>query len=79
MPRSGSASWPWYAVRRETREWNRRVNRDRVTIQWSFTRKQGRKKFGYKLHGHGTSVGFFSRRKANTQAGVQRHASSTFE
>jgi len=67
------------SLREETREWNRRVNRDRVTIQWSFTRKQGRKKFVYKLHGHGTSVRFFSRRKANTQVGVQSHASSTFE
>src|SRR6266403_2371266 len=35
--------------RKETRAWNRRVNRDRVTIQWSFTRKQARKKFGYKI------------------------------
>jgi nucleoside-diphosphate-sugar epimerase len=24
-------------------------NRDRVTIQWSFTRKQARKKFGYRI------------------------------
>ena len=28
---------------------NRRVNRDRVTIQWSFTHKQARKKFGYRI------------------------------
>ena len=35
--------------REETRAWNRRMNRDRVTIQWSFTRTQARKKFGYKI------------------------------
>jgi DDE superfamily endonuclease len=37
------------SLRMETRAWNRRVNRDRVTIQWSFTRKQARKKFGYTI------------------------------
>jgi hypothetical protein len=36
-------------LRKETRAWNRRMNRDRVTIQWSFTRTQARKKFGYKI------------------------------
>jgi transposase len=36
------------SLRKQTRAWNRRMNRDRVTIQWSFTRKQARKKFGYK-------------------------------
>ncbi len=36
------------SLRKETRAWNRRMNRDRVTIQWSFTRKQARKKLGYK-------------------------------
>jgi len=35
-------------VRRETRAWGRRMNRDRVTIDWRFTRKQARLKFGYK-------------------------------
>jgi len=34
-------------LRQETRAWSRRVNHDRVTIQWSFTRQQARKKFGY--------------------------------
>jgi hypothetical protein len=34
---------------KESRAWNRRVNRDRVTIQWSFTRKKARQKFGYKI------------------------------
>ena len=34
---------------RESRAWNRRVNRDRVMIQWSFTRKKARQKFGYTI------------------------------
>ena len=37
------------SLRKETRAWNSRVNRNRVTIQWSFTRKQARKKFGYTI------------------------------
>jgi transposase len=37
------------SLRKETRAWNRRMNRDRVLIQWSFTRTQARKKFGYKI------------------------------
>jgi transposase len=37
------------SLQKETRAWNRRMNRDRVTIQWSFTRTQARKKFGYKI------------------------------
>jgi hypothetical protein len=38
------------SLRKQTRAWNRRVNRDRLTIQWTFTRKQARKKFGgYKI------------------------------
>jgi len=28
--------------------WNRRMNRDRVTIAWKFDRKSARRKFGYK-------------------------------
>ena len=28
--------------------WNRRMNRDRVIINWQFTRRKARKKFGYK-------------------------------
>jgi transposase len=35
-------------LRREARAWNRRVNRDRVTIDWRFTRRKGRQQFGYK-------------------------------
>src|ERR1019366_9140691 len=34
-------------LRREARAWSRRMNRDRVTINWRFTRKQARFKFGY--------------------------------
>jgi transposase len=37
------------SLRKQTRAWNRRVNRDRVMIQWSFTRKHARQKFGYKI------------------------------
>ena len=33
---------------RETRAWNRRMNRDRITIDWKFDRKAARRKFGYK-------------------------------
>lgn len=37
-------------LRREARAWNRKVNRDRVRIDWRFTRKKARKKFGYDSH-----------------------------
>ena len=33
---------------REARAWNRRMNRDRITIDWQFTRRKAREKFGYK-------------------------------
>jgi hypothetical protein len=33
---------------REVRAWNRRMNRDRITINWSFDRTSARRKFGYK-------------------------------
>ena len=33
-------------LRKETRAWNRRMNHDRVMIQWRFTRKLTRHKFG---------------------------------
>ena len=32
----------------ESRAWNRRMNRDRVKINWKFDRKAARRKFGYK-------------------------------
>jgi len=35
-------------LRAETRAWNRRVNRKRITINWKFDRKKARKKFEYK-------------------------------
>ena len=38
------------SLRRESQAWNRRVNRNRVTIQWAFTRRKARDKFGYKSH-----------------------------
>jgi transposase len=34
-------------LRRETRAWNRRMNRDRIKINWKFDRKAARRKFGY--------------------------------
>ena len=35
-------------LRREARAWNRKMNRDRVTIDWKFTRRKARQKFRYK-------------------------------
>ena len=35
-------------LRRESRAWNRQANRRRVKINWQFTRKRARAKFGYK-------------------------------
>jgi hypothetical protein len=35
-------------LRRESRAWNRRMNRDRIRINWKFDRKAARRKFGYK-------------------------------
>ena len=35
-------------LRREAAAWNRRVNRERVKIDWRFDRKTARRKFGYK-------------------------------
>src|SRR3954471_16725952 len=35
-------------LRRESRAWNRRTNRDRIKINWKFDRKAARRKFGYK-------------------------------
>ena len=37
-------------LQRETRAWNRQVNRDRVKINWKFDRKTARKKFAYDIH-----------------------------
>jgi DNA primase len=35
-------------LRREARAWNRRMNRERIRINWKFDRKAARRKFGYK-------------------------------
>jgi hypothetical protein len=35
-------------LRRESRAWNCRMNRDRITINWQFNRRAARRKFGYK-------------------------------
>src|ERR1017187_4894167 len=37
-------------LRAEARAWNRRTNRNRVTINWTFDRKKARKKFKYKYN-----------------------------
>ena len=37
------------SLRKETRAWNCRMNRDRIVIHWSFARTQARKKFGCKI------------------------------
>ena len=36
------------ALQRQTRAWTARANRRRTTITWRFTRKDARRKFGYK-------------------------------
>jgi len=38
----------WKTLRRESRAWNRRMNRDQIKINWRFDRKTARRKFGYK-------------------------------
>ena len=35
-------------LRRESRAWNRRMNRDHIQINWKFDRRAARRKFGYK-------------------------------
>jgi hypothetical protein len=35
-------------LRAEARAWNRRTNRNRITINWTFDRKKARTKFNYK-------------------------------
>jgi hypothetical protein len=36
-------------LRRQARAWNRRINRDKLTIRWRFTRKQARLKLNYSI------------------------------
>ncbi len=43
-------------LKAEARAWNRRMNRDRVKINWKFDRQAARRKFGYKYQ-------FFTRSK----------------
>jgi hypothetical protein len=35
-------------LQREVRAWNRHMNRCRIGINWQFSRKAARRKFGYK-------------------------------
>jgi hypothetical protein len=35
-------------LRRESKAWNRRMNRERIKINWRFDRRAARRKFGYK-------------------------------
>jgi len=44
-------------LRRETRAWNRRMNRARTKINWKFDRRAARRKFGYRTN--------FSKRSEN--------------
>ena len=37
-------------LRREAKAWNRKMNRDRVTIHWRFTCRKARTRCGYKKH-----------------------------
>lgn len=37
-------------LQREARAWNRNMNHNRVTINWQFTRRKARRKFGYKTN-----------------------------
>jgi len=37
------------ALRKQARAWDRRVNRDRITIQWKFTRRQARRTLHYAI------------------------------
>jgi hypothetical protein len=34
-------------LHRESRAWNRRMNRDRIKINWKFDRRAARRRFGY--------------------------------
>ena len=47
MPRPTKNS-PLADLQRESEAWNDKVNRDCTKINWQFTRKKARQKFGYK-------------------------------
>jgi hypothetical protein len=36
------------SLRKESRAWNRRMNWDKIKINWNFDRRTARRKFGYK-------------------------------
>ncbi len=38
------------AVTPETQAWNRKMNRNHVTIDWRFTCRKAQQKFGYRRH-----------------------------
>lgn len=42
-------------LRRQSRAWNRKVNRDQVKINWGFTRKRAHAKFSYERNSFGRS------------------------
>jgi hypothetical protein len=45
----GSRRFPNLKIlRHEAKAWNRRMNRDRIQINWKFDRRAARRKFGYK-------------------------------
>lgn len=37
-------------LRRESKAWNRKMNRNHITIDWQFTRRKARMKFRYRRH-----------------------------
>jgi hypothetical protein len=39
---------PYNPQEPESRAWNRRMNRDRIKIDWKFDRRAARRKFGHK-------------------------------
>jgi hypothetical protein len=36
-------------LRKQTQAWNRRVNKNKITIQWKFTRRQARRTLHYAI------------------------------
>ena len=44
-PRIGNIA----ALRKQAHAWNRRVNKNKTTIQWKFTRRQARKTLHYTI------------------------------
>lgn len=48
---SGTAEFRTFkTLRRESQAWNRRINRERIKINWKFDRRAARRKFGYKTN-----------------------------